>query len=401
MATAHLEQIARVDWMHLGDEHVVEHEHDADSEPDRVSPLTTPSPPPSSASPANPAHTPSAPPSPETSFDNTRPLWGGVPESQGILDEDVYRRRPGLSGWIYNDLNLANQMISAAYTAAMCGFRLRGHPVRRLNCHWNRPLDHDVKPHGYNKRGDLAPQIAHIKFDILLDKDHFSFRERMLAHGVLDKIWLLHSRSERVDDALDREMWFLSLADRRDMGAILNDHMLDDLRLVMCALDPRKKVIYGRTRDSNPAPRLMQPLDADIFPHDAPGSDDDDTDNEHNGIRAIPFTLSPWEQHTQYLHECMRRVRRMEKQAVQYEDFANQAQIRVNEIMNRLERANTLHDTIMRGIQAERGPLDLLDSQRQFAFAGRQRRRDEENEREFEREATAENRPPTPPADID
>lgn len=114
------------------------------------------------------------------------------------------------------------------YTAAELGA-----PVVRLNCHWHRPNDHDVRPLGYNHRGDLAPEEVHICLTAAMARTYHPPLEQKLAHGMCDKVWFLHSRSERLEAAVESAFDFLQVQDRASLVRVMRARALDDFRLVM------------------------------------------------------------------------------------------------------------------------------------------------------------------------
>lgn len=165
------------------------------------------------------------------------------------------------------------------------------------------------------------------------------------------------------------------------------------------SIDPRKKIVYGQSLDSPAAPRMIPTVIVDTgIGHQIRRDDEGEQSGSDGDLPERISYLRPEEEQLQSARRrCVRRMRRLTKQALHLEDMCNQAEIAVKELTARLERAGTLRDTLLRGMRAMRGPLPLLEAQETQAWNAHiraQMQRFREEDEAFEREQAE--RPPTP-----
>ncbi|EJD46687.1 hypothetical protein AURDEDRAFT_164142 [Auricularia subglabra TFB-10046 SS5] len=310
-----------------------------------------------------------------------RAAWAPqIPPSQA-LPEDIWDHsalHTG-SGWLRADYAAATFIFNAAYTAA----RYEGMPATRMDCNWHRPDEHDVQPLGYNARGDIAPREVHLAVSRLLEQHGENSRlVQKLAHGVADKVWFLHSRSVRLDQAVSNAFDFLPLSAQRALADMMRQHPLKDLRMVAATVDPRQKLVYGKTLDSAAAPRQWREIyfadrhhpDWDSDPGGITGSSPEATSAlRHDGEVRYNFG-SASDEERQFRRWADRRTRRLARSAQLAADRADQALVATEEILALQQRAETLREILERGVEAERGPLPLTETQTGRAWYDRRLR---------------------------
>lgn len=116
------------------------------------------------------------------------------------------------------------------------------------------------------------------------------------------------------------------------------------------------------------------------------------SDGERPG--RMEYMASLEDQQLSDMRRHIRRMRRLKMDGESLHNRANQAEIAVDEMTGRMERAGTLRRILLRGIQAQRGPLPLLERQVDYAWYSETRARVEADQA-----ANAE-RPPTPDVDM-
>lgn len=164
------------------------------------------------------------------------------------------------------------------------------------------------------------------------------------------------------------------------------------------SVNPRKKIVYGQTLDSPAAPQMIRTVIVPVGLSYDLRQDEGELSGSEGDLPERVSYLRPAEQQLQSARRHnVRRMRRLSKDARHLEDMCNQAELLVKELTDRLARAGTLQTTLLRGMQAMRGPLPLLEAQETQAWNGHIRemmQRFREEDEEWERQQGE--RPPTP-----
>ncbi|KZV85259.1 hypothetical protein EXIGLDRAFT_775750 [Exidia glandulosa HHB12029] len=164
-----------------------------------------------------------------------------------------FDRHPDYSGWNASASGHgAAMLMNAAYGAASAV----SHNFTQVDFRWHTPDKHNVKPLGYNKRGDLAPRTVHAVLEPMLARRKIDPSLWPFAHKTMDLGWMLHSRAILRCPRFLEQLNFFTEAEIAQLAWAMREHMFDDGRLLI--LDPREEPIYGRTLDTPGDARLYR-----------------------------------------------------------------------------------------------------------------------------------------------
>ncbi|EJD43335.1 hypothetical protein AURDEDRAFT_167417 [Auricularia subglabra TFB-10046 SS5] len=205
------------------------------------------------------------------SEDGLPPLstWDDVPPAP-VDPAWSFDAREYPTGWLKADAVAASLAFNTAYDHALQW----GYRVQRLDMHWHREHDYNLRMFGRGSRGDIAPDEVHDALDNILANRSFSpplsEPEANCLHARIDIVWLRHSRAPtRLGLALHglrvRDTRF-SAEELLRLSQVVSTHCLVDFREVLICVDPRAAVIYGRTRETEGVNRRWKSLGSSGLP---------------------------------------------------------------------------------------------------------------------------------------
>ncbi|KZV79931.1 hypothetical protein EXIGLDRAFT_781650 [Exidia glandulosa HHB12029] len=265
-----------------------------------------------------------------------------------------FDRHPDYSGWNASAPgHAAAMMMNAAYGAAS----QVGHNITQVDFRWNTPDKPNVKPLGYNDRGDLAPRAVHILLDPILKEKKLDPKAWPFVHKTIDLCWMLHSRAIMRSPRFLAQLDYFTDREIAQLSWVMREQMFDDGRLLI--LDPRDEPVYGRTLDSPGQARIYR-----MFPPRArePATwdkDDGGASGSSDCSLTRPFERTPMQamQHLERHHQ--RRLRnavdhadRVEAEIRRVEDEVARTEARLRAILRRQDSVEGMLDIFDNGVQA-------------------------------------------------